>query len=69
MTHREPTLAAFSACALCAHGADEGLERVCRHPALQHPFNGPEPVAIVRAAGGGCGPTATQHQPSYRGQA
>lgn len=48
---------AFRACFLCAHGADEGIERVCTHPALLD-FGRPQPVAIVRAWGGGCGPDA-----------
>lgn len=53
----DATPTAFRACFLCAHGADEGIERVCTHPELLD-FNGPQSVAIVRAWGGGCGPDA-----------
>jgi len=48
---------AFRACFLCAHGADEGIERVCTHPELLDRC-APQPVAVVRAWGGGCGPNA-----------
>ncbi|MFG6413827.1 hypothetical protein ACG02S_07925 [Roseateles sp. DC23W] len=51
---------AFRACFLCMHGADAGIERVCNHPALLE-FGAPQPVAIVRAWGGGCGPDAQHH--------
>lgn len=49
---------AFRACYLCTHGADAGIERVCTHPALADWAGAPQPVAIVRAWGGGCGPNA-----------
>ncbi|MDR7331736.1 hypothetical protein [Roseateles asaccharophilus] len=48
---------AFRACYLCTHGADEGIERVCRHPELLD-RGAPQPVAVLRSAGGGCGPNA-----------
>jgi hypothetical protein len=49
---------AFGACHRCTHGADEGIERVCTHPALADWAGAPQPVAIPRAWGGGCGPDA-----------
>jgi hypothetical protein len=54
----DATPTAFRACFLCAHGADEGIERVCTHPQLLDARYAPQPVAIVRAWGGGCGPNA-----------
>ncbi len=48
---------AFRACYLCKHGADEGIERVCRHPELLD-MGAPQPVAVLRTFGGGCGPDA-----------
>jgi hypothetical protein len=59
---------AYSACRLCTHGAEAGLELVCTHPALRDPFAGNQPVAVLRAQGGGCGPNADHMQPAYRGQ-
>ncbi|MDY0748529.1 hypothetical protein SNE35_28775 [Paucibacter sp. R3-3] len=50
---------AFRACYRCTHGADHGIERYCRHPELLD-RGASQPVAIVRAWGGGCGPDA-QH--------
>lgn len=44
------------ACNLCRHMREQGIERVCVHPDLVDPFTGPQPVAIVRAPGAGCGP-------------
>lgn len=52
------TPTAFRACYRCTHGADEGIERVCMHPELRDWANTPQPVAVVRAWGGGCGPDA-----------
>lgn len=53
----DTTRVAFGACYRCTHGADQGVERVCTHPALLD-FGTPPPVAVVRAWGGGCGPDA-----------
>lgn len=50
---------AFRACYLCTHGADEGIERVCTHPELLD-MGAPQPVAIVRTWGAGCGPDAVR---------
>lgn len=58
---------AFSACRLCAHSTEQGLELACNNPALRSPFAGPQPVAMLRAAGGGCGPNAIHMQAAYRG--
>jgi hypothetical protein len=63
--HREPTLAAYSACNLCVHSAEAGIERVCAHPALTEPFAGRQPVALQRAPGGPCGPHAARMEPRY----
>lgn len=49
---------AFRACYRCTHGAEAGIERVCNHPELGDWAGAPQPVAIVRAWGGGCGPDA-----------
>jgi len=48
---------AFRACYLCIHGAEEGIERVCTKPEAVD-YGPPQPIAIVRAWGGGCGPDA-----------
>lgn len=53
----DATRVAFGACYRCAHGSDAGIERVCGHPELLD-MGAPQPVAIVRAWGGGCGPDA-----------
>lgn len=64
-THREPALAAYSACRLCTYSAEAGLELGCDHPDLRDPFTGPQPVALMRAAGSACGPNAARMQPRY----
>lgn len=51
---------AFRACYRCTHGADAGIERVCNHPELRDWAGSPQPVAVVRAWGGGCGPDAAR---------
>ncbi len=53
----DATRVAFGACHRCTHGADAGIERVCTHPDLLE-MGAPQPVSIVRAWGGGCGPDA-----------
>lgn len=68
INRREPLRGpAYSACRLCTHSVEQQLELACAHPSLREPFAGPQPVAIVRAAGGGCGPHATHMQAAYRG--
>ncbi|KQY83721.1 hypothetical protein [Pelomonas sp. Root1444] len=62
---REPALAAYSACRLCVHSAEAGLELACRHPDAAEPLAGPQPVAILRAPGGACGPNANRMEPRY----
>lgn len=64
MTHREPALLAYSACRLCVHSAEQGLVLVCTKPTLLN-FGAAEPVAILRAPGGDCGPGATHHLTAY----
>lgn len=58
---REAGAAHLTPCHNCANGADAGIERVCTHPALADWAGSPQPVAIVRAWGGGCGPDAQHH--------
>lgn len=48
---------AFRACYRCTHGAEAGVERVCTHPELLD-MGAAQPVAVLRAWGGGCGPDA-----------
>jgi hypothetical protein len=49
---------ALRACHRCTHGTDAGIERICTHPALADWAGAPQPVAVTRAWGGGCGPDA-----------
>lgn len=65
LTPRVPALAAYSACRLCTHGAEAGLEVTCHHPDLAEPFTGPQPVAILRAPGASCGPSARHMEARY----
>ena len=53
---------AFRACYRCAFGADAGIERVCTHPLLLD-MGTPQPVAVLRTWGGGCGPDADRMAP------
>lgn len=62
---REPTLAAYSACRLCSHSIEAGLELACDNPELRDPFYGPQPVILMRAAGNPCGPNAKHMQARY----
>jgi len=65
MSHREPALLAYSACRLCTHSAEQGLVLVCNKPELLAFDGSPEPVALMRAAGGDCGPGARHHLTAY----
>lgn len=48
---------AFAACFRCTHGANAGGQRVCTHPELLD-MGRPQPVAVLREWGGGCGADA-----------
>lgn len=65
LSPRQPALAAYSACRLCQHSAEHGIELVCQHPDMVEPFAGLPPVAILRAPGAACGPHAALMQASY----
>lgn len=62
---RRPTLASFSACRLCRHSLEAGIELQCRHPQLADALTGPQPVALLRAPGSACGPHAAHMEASY----
>lgn len=62
---REPALAAYSACRLCTHSVERGIELCCDEPELRDPFTGPQPVALMRSAGSACGPNAKCMQARY----